>query len=183
MPGEALRDRLLDAALELASPGLVLAVPSLRSAARACGVSATAVYRYFASQSELNRAILLRIDAIFVAALTEADDPKLPPLDRLRRIAAAYLAWGVANPGLYQLRFESAGQLGDDYVQSGAADVVLGGIGQLAREAGADERVTAEDLWVGMHGVVSLRIHKPHLAWPDVETHVDRLFILWGFTA
>ncbi|MET8947211.1 TetR/AcrR family transcriptional regulator [Streptomyces sp. NPDC004542] len=181
VPGEGLRDRLLDTALELASPGLTLAIPSLRAAARACGVSATAVYRYFASQGDLNRAILLRIDAAFVAAMTEADDPRLPPVERLRRLAVAYLEWGVAHPGLYQLRFESAGQLGADYVYSGAADDVLGGIGRLARAAGADERVAAEDLWVGMHGVVSLRIHKPHMAWPDIETQVDRLFALWGF--
>jgi AcrR family transcriptional regulator len=86
VPSEGLHDRLLDAAVELAAPGLDLAVPSLRAAARACGVSATAVYRYFASQSELNRAIAahrrrfgdgtLRLAAgsVVVPLLTHASD-------------------------------------------------------------------------------------------------------------
>jgi hypothetical protein len=88
----------------------------------------------------------------------------------------------VANPGLYQLRFESADQLGDDYVHSDAAYDALRSIGSLLRALGVDGRLAAEDLWVGMHGVVSLRIHKPHLPWPDTAEQMDRLLALWGLS-
>jgi AcrR family transcriptional regulator len=179
---EGLYDELLVAAVRLASTELSLAIPSLRAVARECGVSATAVYRHFSSQSALNRAVLLTVDASFVAALTTADDdPSRTSRERLRRIAHAYLGWGLANPGLYQLRFESADQLGDDYVRSDAADKLLTAIGSLLRDTGAAEPLTAEDVWGSLHGVVSLRIHKRALEWstpPDAQ--LERLLTQWG---
>ncbi|MFE5113668.1 TetR/AcrR family transcriptional regulator [Streptomyces sp. NPDC056663] len=181
MRAEGLYSELLAAAVELASPRLATAVPSLRAVARACGVSATAVYRYFSSQSDLNRALLMRIDLVFIDAMTASDNPGLPPLERLRRFAHAYVDWGTRHPGLYQLRFESADQLGADYVRTGAADELLAGIDALLRACGSGPDATAEDLWCGLHGLVSLRVHKPGRVWSvGLEAQIDRFFTLWG---
>jgi AcrR family transcriptional regulator len=179
-----LYDRLLAAALGLAAPPLPVTIPSLRSVARACGVSAAAVYRHFPSQSALNRAMLTAADQAFAATVLGADDPASPPLQRLRRLGRAYLEWGLANPGLYQLRFESADRLGDDYVRGAEADRLLEAMGKLLDEWGPRRTgLVAFDLWVGIHGVVSLRIHKPALPWPaDLDAQVDHLLRLWGLT-
>jgi hypothetical protein len=41
--------------------------------------------------------------------------------------------------------------------------------------------VTAEDLWAGLHGVVSLRIHKPDRQWQsDPGAQVGKLLRAWG---
>lgn len=178
---EGLYDELLAAAMRLASSEMSLAIPSLRAVARACGVSATAVYRHFASQSALNRAVLLGVDGSLVAALAGADDPGWSPRRRLRRFAHAYLEWGLANPGLYQLRFESADQLGADYVRTDAADRLLELIDELLAAGGTATSLTAEDLWTSLHGVVSLRIHKPGRAWSTSSAaQVERLLTEWG---
>jgi AcrR family transcriptional regulator len=180
--GDNLYDDLLVAAVELASTRMSLAVPSLRAVARACAVSATAVYRHFASQSDLNQAVLLRIDASFVEEVAGADDPGRPPRERLRSLAHGYLNWGLANPGLYQLRFESADQLRADHVHSDAADALLGHIGELLEDSGAASGLVAQDLWACVHGMVSLRIHKPDHPWPEQPAmQLDRLLAAWGF--
>jgi AcrR family transcriptional regulator len=180
MRRDHLYDELLAAATQLASSRLSLAIPSLRAVARACDVSATAVYRHFASQSALNRAVLLGVDSSFVGAVTSADDPGRAPRERLRLLAYAYLAWGLGNPGLYQLRFESADQLGDDHVHTDGADMLLAQIGELLRASGTTSPVTAADLWAGMHGLTSLRVHKPGFRWPDDgTTQIDRLLAAW----
>ncbi|MEU9190456.1 TetR/AcrR family transcriptional regulator [Streptomyces sp. NPDC048484] len=184
MGGERLYDALLTAAIRLASTRMSLAVPSLRAVARACEVSATAVYRHFASQSDLNRAVLLAIDASFVDSVAGNDDPGRPPRERLRGLAHGYLQWGLANPGLYQLRFESADQLGTDYVHSNAADALLAHIDELVDASGGAAGLTAADLWSCLHGVVSLRIHKPDHLWPEEPAaQLERLLTAWGFAA
>lgn len=180
MRRDHLYDELLAAAIRLASVRLALAIPSLRAVARACDVSATAVYRHFASQSDLNRAVLLAVDSSFVEAMTRADDHARPPRERLRLLAYAYLEWGLADPGLYQLRFESADQLGADHVHTDGADVLLAQISELIRASGTTSPVTAIDLWSGMHGLTSLRVHKPGHRWhDDGPAQIDRLLAAW----
>jgi AcrR family transcriptional regulator len=180
MRRDHLYDELLAAAIALASSRLSLAIPSLRAVARACDVSATAVYRHFASQSDLNRAVLYAVDSSFVAAMTSADDTARPPRERLRQLACAYLEWGLSHPGLYQLRFESADQLGADHVHTDGADLLLARIEELIRAVGTPSAATAIDLWAGIHGLTSLRLHKPGYTCPDaVTTQIDRLLAAW----
>ena len=180
MRTDGLYDDLIAAAIPLASPRLPLAIPSLRAVARACGVSATAVYRYFASQTVLTQTILGSIESAFLAALAGADDPGQPPRERLRCLAHAYLSWGLANPGLYQLRFESVDRSDEDSVRTGASDDMLVHIGSLIAASDSVSQVTAEDLWAGLHGLVSLRIHKSDRAWADEsDAQIERFLAMW----
>ncbi|WP_161952549.1 TetR/AcrR family transcriptional regulator [Actinoplanes sp. TFC3] len=174
-------DQFVDVAIKRATERLSLSLPSLRSVARDCGVTPTAVYRYFPSQSSLNRAILVTIDSSFITAVAGVDDPRRTPLRRLQVFADAYIDWGLANPGLYQLRFESADQLGKDFIRTDAADDLLAHVDTLIDAVDPRLEVCAEDLWLAVHGVVSLHIHKPERPWP-VAPHqqVQRFFHLWG---
>ena len=174
--GDQLRGELLAAATELASGPRPIAVPSLRAIARACDVSAAAVYRHFPSQAHLNRALLQGVHAAFEEAVLDHDDPSLAVRERLCAIARAYVRWGLAHPGMYQLLFESKDQLDED----SAIDDVSQRLTPLGMEllGGADR---FERLWAGLHGIVSLRLHKPHTPWrSDAETEAEYLAVTLG---
>lgn len=178
--GDQLRWELLTAAADLAAAPRPVAIPSLRAVARACDVSASAVYRHFPSQAALTRALLMRQRENLEAAILDDDDPAQEPAVRLQRLARAYVRWGLANPGMYQLLFESADQLDPDSRLPDAVDRAM----QLAYELVAtftsprddDPIADAERLWFGLHGIVSLRLHKPSLPWrSDPETEAEIL--------
>ena len=182
--GDQLRGELLLAAAALASGPRPVAIPSLRAVARACDVSAAAVYRHFSSQSALTKALLTAQYESFETAVLDGDQSQAHPYDRLQRLARAYVRWGLDNPGMYQLLFESADQLGDD------------GLGDVSHRttALAEELLTAwndqggtaitsttaahqtERFWFALHGSVSLRIHKPGQQWlTEPEAEAERL--------
>lgn len=178
--GDQLRWELLSAAADLAAAPRPVAIPSLRAVARACDVSASAVYRHFPSQAALTRALLTRQRDALDAAILDGDDPAQDPAVRLRRLARAYVRWGLANPGMYQLLFESADQLDPESRLPDATDramkVAYELIAQLAAPHHDDPIAAAERLWFGLHGIVSLRLHKPDLPWrSDPETEAETL--------
>ena len=181
-----LGSRLLEAATQLMTARPQATLPSLRAVARECGVSATAVYRYFASQSELIRSVLLAKFASFESMILEADDPLASSEDRVRMAAHAYLDWGIENPGIYSLLFESADQLGKDYVIGDASGILMPRFVEMMKASPLvdtsqrDPSSEAERFWTYLHGLVSLRIHKPDHPWRyDVHDEVESLVELF----
>jgi AcrR family transcriptional regulator len=159
-----LRAQLLAAAIEMLAQPQPVAVPSLRAIARACDVAPSAVYWYFPSEAELRSAVLDAeytdlVDA--VEAALDAADPGDPPL-----VAGgiAYIRWGLAHPGAYQLLFES-----NDPVPATRAEHGPRLQSRIVELAGrVDPRMpfaAALLLWAGWHGIVSLRLHKPQWEW------------------
>ncbi|MFI5934311.1 WHG domain-containing protein [Actinoplanes sp. NPDC051494] len=178
--GDQLRGELLAAATALAATPRPVAIPSLRAVARACDVSAAAVYRHFPSQAALTRALLTAGFTEIETAVLRADDPALDVDTRMRRLARAYVRWGLTNPGMYQLLFESADQLDPDSTLDADAASELLGLTRALLEARAatrdDAAVRAERLWSGLHGLVSLRVHKPDQSWvSDPESEAEHL--------
>ena len=172
--GDQLRGELLSAATVLAAGPRPIAIPSLRAIARACDVSAAAVYRHFPSQAHLNRALLLQVHAAFEEAVLRHDDSSLPARERLRAMARGYVRWGLAHPGMYQLLFESKDQLDEESSIDDVADQLLPLGAELL--GGADQ---VERLWTGLHGIVSFRLHKPHMPWrSDAEAEAERLAVM-----
>jgi AcrR family transcriptional regulator len=167
--GEHLRAELVLAATDLLVAPQRATAPSLRAIARECGVSPSAVYLHFASQAELIGAV---VDAQYDglrAALALADRPRAAPLARLQALATAYVTWGIEHPGAYQLLFESADALPVVHEGSAVGTALMEQVEALVRAHGfrrGDEAVRrAQRAWVGMHGIVSLRIHKPQASW------------------
>lgn len=180
--GEQLRQQLVAAASVLLLDTQSVDAPSLRSVARSCNVSPAAVYLHFASRDALIVAVidahLADLRAHMEQAIATASES---PAAQLLAFADGYVGWGLAHPGAYQLLFESADRLnipghGDPVTSSGderwyllrrseelleAASGVLGSLGALR-------------LWTALHGMVSLRLHKPDLKWPPAakETRV-----------
>jgi AcrR family transcriptional regulator len=176
--GVRLRSQLVDAASELLLRPQPLAAPSLRAVARACNVSPAAVYLHFESQQSLIWAVIEnQLDALRTD-LPRLDDPELPLTDRMRRFAEGYVSWGIAHPGAYQLIFESADQLGLEAHEGGPGwDLILGAAALIAEAGELDEteaELMATRVWVALHGLVSLRIHKAGLQWPTTAADEAR---------
>jgi AcrR family transcriptional regulator len=178
--GDQLRAQLVEAASGLLLDTQAVALPSLRAVARACSVSPAAVYLHFDSAQALTSAV---IDYQLVAldtAIRAGFDSAAAPRDQLRGFALAYVTWGLAHPGAYQLLFESADRLalpGHDLddpnwaLMDAAAAMVAADRGSAWDVA----RAEAFRLWAALHGIVSLRIHKPEVPWPEVDTEVPQV--------
>ncbi len=169
---DGLKTKLLNVAERLLTTTPLVTLPSLRSIARECNVSATAVYRYFDSQKDLILSVLTTRFADFEATILAADDSALSPEKRVQNIAQAYMVWGLENPGTYILLFESADQLGDDYVIGDAPSILMSRLTEILAKSQLTDMVpaivpadAAERLWTYLHGLVSLRAHKPAHPW------------------
>lgn len=186
--GEQLRAALLAAAeARLVEPRTAPPL-SLREVARLAGVSPSAVYLHFASVQELIAAVVQLQSRKLVAAVlgpewaeteegTRADETRsgsdgshAAASVSLADIAARYVDWGLANPGAYQLLFESADRLGNPVGPSEPGWVVIdAAVGALRRAHGigeAEATTAAMRAWAALHGIVSLRIHKGDALWP-----------------
>ncbi|MEV6097856.1 TetR/AcrR family transcriptional regulator [Nocardia sp. NPDC051981] len=162
--GERLRAELVAAAIDLLLEPQPLPAPSLRAIARACGVAPSAVYMHFASQDALNYAVIAELFGRLRADLDAADPEAASPAERLDALLGAYLTWAENHPGAYQLLFERPDPL-DTEGEGPGLDL----LDRLARLLpGADpqaRRATALRIWCAVHGVTSLRIHKPSAPW------------------
>ena len=177
--GEQLRHELVAAARELLLAPWEVAPFSLRAVAKSVGVSPTAVYRHFDSAGSLVEAVLedqndaLR-EAIGARDATSAD------LAALNESALRYVRWGLANPGAYQLLFESADRIGHRGGPGTPGWDMIETLAELLRAAsGLDElaaMILAIRSWSALHGLTSLRLHKPGLPWPTtIEQEVTAI--------
>ncbi|WP_406637594.1 TetR/AcrR family transcriptional regulator [Amycolatopsis sp. WGS_07] len=162
-----LRAELIAAAVaKLAEPQAV-AVPSLRSIARDCRVAPSAVYWHFPSEADLRSAIL---DAVYtdlvehVEQAIAATPERAEPVDRLVAAGQAYVRWGLAHPGAYQLLFESGDPVPETRAPTGPRlqDRIVGLVAAADPETPFSSALL---LWSAYHGLVSLRLHKPHWDW------------------
>ncbi len=174
-----LKSRLVHVATELLVTPRDVKLPTMREIATAAGVAPGAAYRHFASQDELFLAVVTHLFDDLESSLAEAAKNSTDPRSELRNLAQGFVAWGINNPGGYQLLFETTD---DDRLLSAGHRPGLHLIEQLATllSLGAmpapEQRQLATQLWVSMHGLVSLRIHKRGMPWPtNVEQDVDLL--------
>jgi AcrR family transcriptional regulator len=159
-----LRAVLLQKAIELLAEPQAVAVPSLRSIARACEVAPSAVYWHFPSEADLRSAVLDAEYSDMVASIEQALDDRPSDSDALEVAGQAYADWGLSHPGAYQLLFESADPLPGTRAEHGPR--LQNRIVELARAVDADDPFAAALLlWTVWHGLVSLRLHKTEWNW------------------
>jgi AcrR family transcriptional regulator len=155
-----LRDRLIDAGVELVASGGSAAV-SLREIARRAGVSHGAPRRYFPTHLELLSAIARRGFAGLAARLGEAaagsaDDPRA----RLAALGRAYLDFAASNRGMYELMFRhdllESGRLGLREVSLPLFGMVTALVSDAEPQGDAAPEVVAGALWASLHGIAQL---------------------------
>jgi len=157
---------------------------TIRKIADEVGLSSTALYMHFAEKGEILHEICRQTFATLLelnrAVVAEPGGPE----QRLRRVLQAYIDFGFDNPNAYRLIYmtrpvelrhgalSAAQELGgglyrsfEQVVEDAEAEGLLRG----------DARTTAQALWAGCHGVVSLMITKPYFDWVDREALVGAL--------
>ena len=139
----------------------------MRAIARAVGVTPPSVYLHFADKRQLMLAVLEHVFADLTRALDLADGG--PPHDRVRALVRAYVSWGIAHPGRYKISYEGAiaRQLPPDSERPFGRPQLERLTAAVAATGTDDPLRAATRLWACAHGVVSLRLNKPHAPLGD----------------
>jgi AcrR family transcriptional regulator len=153
---------------------------TLAAVAREAGIAAPSIYRHFANRDELVGAVVAdrfqRLDTVLLEAMSSAPDPAAA----LRACCEAYCRFGLKHPGHYQVLFTASLALDPARAGDRPGERVFGRLVaavQACIDAGiarpGDARMMATNLWVALHGIVSLRTSRPHHPWPTVQTLVN----------
>ncbi len=175
--GHVRRAEILDAAerifVEVGYEGA-----TIRRIADEVGLSSTALYMHFAEKREILHEICTNAFYKLTQANAAVIATDAAPEVRLRRLIEAYVDFGFANPNAYRLIYltrpveaeeaESAAQ-GPGAELYRAFEAVVASVEAEGRLKG-DVRASAQAIWAGAHGIVSLMITKPYFDWVDRET-------------
>jgi AcrR family transcriptional regulator len=178
--GSQLREDLLVAAVRHLS-GLGSDEPlSLRAVALEAGVTPNAVYLHFADRNELLVSVLERLFAQLADVCDEAEraveEAGGSAWDKLKTRSLAYVSWGLREPGSYRVLYEGRAvpRLSDPHgltFGQGMLDRTIELVAELEAHGRAAPVQTPTRtgllIWVAMHGIVSLRIDKDTIPWPD----------------
>jgi AcrR family transcriptional regulator len=187
--GDRLRGEIMEAAVKV----LAVLGPedpfSLRSVAREAKIAAPSVYIHFSDRNVLLLAVLAKLFGDHVALRAAAEEVAAEAgggaWERLLARSIAAVQFGLKNPGHYKVLFEGrvVPRLKDPRVGNFGRPLLTRSI-ELIREipprAGAervseDPRRLALLLWSGLHGVISLRINKPTLEWPEATELAEQI--------
>ena len=154
--GDKLRGVIVRAATDLVDRGADASTLSLRSIARAAGISAPSIYPHFASLELVVAAVIDESFAELLALIRDAADAAPDPRAALLAACATYLEFGRSHVERYRAMFSP-----DGYgPQSGAAleylEVLLGGCVSSGASASTDVHGDAFVLWAAMHGMTTI---------------------------
>lgn len=165
----------------------------IRAVAEEVGLTPAAIYRHFPDKDTLLFEVCARrfdrvTEEIARPALASIDDP----VEALRRLARAYVRFGVEDPEHYRLMFM---RRQDHLPEQYAAERVLetGLFGEvipvvqrcidegLLREEHVDPVMVAWTLWMVVHGITAVAVALPNFPAPplevQLETAVDAIFV------
>jgi AcrR family transcriptional regulator len=178
--GGRLRVELIEAAARLLESSGDTTTLTLSAVAREAGIAAPSIYRHFSNLSQLVEAVVADRFERLDQALAEAMAGTPSPAEALRACCAAYCRFGLQHPGHYQVLFSAT--LGLDPARPGdrPGERVFGRLVtavQACIDAGAarqaDASLIALNIWIALHGTVSLRTSRPHHPWPPVDTLIN----------
>jgi AcrR family transcriptional regulator len=163
---------------------------TIRKIADEVGLSSTALYMHFSEKSEILHEICQAAFGRLQAANAAVMEAGGPAEVRLRRLLEGYVDFGFDNPNAYRLIYLTRPVEARDGAQSASQELggalfrsfeaVVEEVGAAGRLRG-EPRATAQALWAGAHGIVSLMITKPYFAWVDrptlTRTMIDALFV------
>ncbi|MFI1753325.1 TetR/AcrR family transcriptional regulator [Streptomyces sp. NPDC020571] len=183
--GQVLKAQLVDATAKLLATLDQPETLTLRQVAREVGVAPASIYSHFPDLSALIQHVLrLRYEELG-RLMNEAARSAPDPLADLVTRCAAYVRWGVDQPGHYRTLF--GGRMPDDLVPGSAhgagAEPLEAVVASLAAVTGGE--ATAERrwqagllLWTSLHGLVSLYNDHGNLPWPPLDDLLTDLISL-----
>lgn len=170
---KVVREKILDAARELFVSEGYEAV-TMRKIAEKIEYSATAIYFHFRDKEALMQELC---DTDFAALAGEFQKiaQVSDPIERLRQIGRAYVAFALEHPNHYRLMFMTPHPPLDSRLTQGNPEedayaflkaTVAEAIGSsLLRRELTDADLVSQMVWAGTHGVVSLQIAKCNDSW------------------
>jgi AcrR family transcriptional regulator len=181
--GLLLRDEIVQAARSILDEGGHESTVTLRAVARRVGIAAPSIYAHFSDADDIVQAVVVETFAEMTAFIAEAKTKaRFEPKEQLLAGCEAYMTFGMANPQRYKLLFDRNRQLGGASPAGrdvGDDDLLVGSFGQLVTgisdciDAGISQAMSARgaalELWVAMHGLVSLRGAQYEMPWPPRE--------------
>lgn len=163
---------------------------SIREVAGRVGVSPPSVYLHFADKATLVQAVLEAQFALLVESVDRAISGVADPAQVLREGCLAYLEFAEQRPGTYRMLFGGApsangagtlstmpGREAFDQLVTGvrkyheSLDVPADKNDRRSRDAERDATL----LWIGLHGIASLRQARSDFPWPDTDVLLDEL--------
>ncbi|MEW1750991.1 TetR/AcrR family transcriptional regulator [Streptomyces angustmyceticus] len=178
--GEVLKAQLVDATAKLLATLDQPETLTLRQVAREVGVAPASIYSHFTDLSALIQHVLRLRYQELARLMDEAAQVAGPaPLADLTARCAAYVHWGVSQPGHYRTLF--GGRMPADLVPGSAhgagAEPLTAVVTSLAAAAVPERKQpTAERqaqaglmLWTALHGLVSLYNDHGMMPWPPLN--------------
>jgi AcrR family transcriptional regulator len=183
--GQLLKAQLVDAAAKLLATLDQPETLTLRQVAREVGVAPASIYSHFPDLSALIQHVLrLRYEEL-ARLMDEAARSAPDPLADLVARCAAYVRWGVGQPGHYRTLF--GGRMPDDLVPGSAhgagaepLEAVVVSLAAVTDDQAAAERQWQAGLllWTALHGLVSLYNDHGNMPWPPLDELITDLISL-----
>lgn len=175
--GHRLREELIQAAIALLAETGDPRDLTLRAVATRAGIAAPSIYRHFPDIEHLKVAVVNRGFATLAEARTAANGGIENPGEALLAEARAYYRFAMDHPGLYQLMFGPDQKLPATLMYDTEQSPGRAAIHALAQRIHDCQRAGAarntEDpfelaiaMWALEHGLVTLRMSRPHFPWP-----------------
>lgn len=180
--GARLRKALMGATAELLLEHGSAERLSIRSITARAGVSPTALYLHFAGKDELLKAVCDDAFRELGSYLDTAVATEAEPRERLRALGKAYIRFARRRPGHYRILFGTPGRFAAGRPGSSAEDPGMAAFEVLVRTTasclgeGVEPRAVALQLWIALHGYVSLRNVMPAFRWPTDESFLAELY-------
>ncbi len=161
---------------------------TLSGVAREARVSTPSIYRHFEDRGQLVLAVIEQLSTDLAhrrdAAEQALTDPT--PWQRLVTRSDVYVDFGLRQPGPYRLLYQGVAlRAVPDRRQAAFGQPMLDRtaeiVGELvaAKQADpvADPPRTALLIWSALHGIITLRIDKDTIPWPDAHQLAHQMLI------
>jgi AcrR family transcriptional regulator len=174
---EEIRKKILDAARELfATEGYERV--TMRKVADAIEYSPTTIYHHFEDKDDLVRALCVADFSELLAAMQGAPLPA-DPIEAIRQLGRAYVAFAVRNPNQYRFMFMTP-VAKEDVQEESPGEQSFGHLLEAVRRAAAagrlrpiDPVLAAQVLWMSVHGPAAALITLPGECWPERPAPAD----------
>jgi len=153
---------------------------SIRRLAQRCGYTAPTIYHHFGDKHGLV-AVLLEERFRQLWIQVRGVEPSLDPAVTLRSLAIAFVRFGLRHPNHYQLLVSADFTDEDEPPSAGRSrallEVPLAELESRGRLRAPDVLTALQMIWAAAHGVISLKLHRPHHEFVDdlPERVVDAL--------
>ncbi|GAA0898532.1 MULTISPECIES: TetR/AcrR family transcriptional regulator [Streptomyces violaceusniger group] len=199
--GQVLRAQLIEAAAHLLATLDQPETLTLRRVAREVGVAPASIYSHFPDLGALIDHVLCQRYEELARLMDRAEASATDPLGALVARCAAYVRWGVEQPGHYRTLFggrmprdlaprpdattgtgAEAEAYGDSVHEAGAGllEALIAALAAVTGTPDAPERRWQAGLllWTAMHGLISLYNDHGDLPWPPLDDLLADLIAL-----